>query len=198
MSSPNEKRSLKFKKLATSPLTPLFSSTRKYSDIFIRPWHDESGSLLALVVHGSGTFQVKNNLNSFGVPGGFFNEASITFLLKQFNIHDFQNEGRFFHSKGPQGSFWIFSAYQNTELEKDVNKKGKFDNLLENFVNYFETDLKDWNVKIAPPMVLPESNASMWNIYLYISHKINSGSNKKETTTTTTTTSAPTSTAEDY
>ena len=48
-------------------------------------------------------------------------------------------------------------------------------------------------------MVLPESNASMWNIYLYISHKINSGSNKKETTTTTTTTTAaPTTTAEDY
>jgi len=158
------------------PSSPLYSSPQKKKkdlEIFIRPWHDDDGSTVALVVHGSGTFDAKAILNSFGVPGGYYTEESITLVMNKYNLFDFKKEGRFFHSKGPKGSFWIFSALQHIEIDKKINEHDKFTNLLETFKNYFESDKKnDWIFKIAPPMLLEAANTAMWNIYVEISYKI--------------------------
>jgi len=155
-----------------APLSPLPMKSNSKSEIFIRPLHDEYGNEIALVVHGSGTYTCKEKLISFGVAGTYFDKEKIVDLLKRYGIHDFEKDGRFFHSKGSKGGFWIFTSYQNTILETVVVNKGKFENLLENFEIFFKTDVQSWILKIAPPMVIPKENTAMWGIYAEISRRI--------------------------
>jgi len=177
--------------LPYSPLvsTPKISKTKL--DIYIRPWHDEHGNEIALVVHGNGTYIAKDILKSFLVAGAFFDKDKIVDVMKRYNLHDFEKDGRFFHSKGPKGSFWIFSSFQNNMLESVLENRGKYDNLLENFQKFFKNDAQPWDVKLAPPMVVKKENDAMWAIYAEISRKIQVSQdekikkNKNNTSTTT-------------
>jgi hypothetical protein len=157
------------------PLSSSFSTPVKSKntlEIYIRPWHDEHGNEIALVVHGSGTYVAKDMLLSFSVAGTFFDKEAIVRILNNFNITDFEKDAKFFHSKGPRGGFWIFSSFQNTMLETVLENKGKYENLLENFQNFFNNDTQPWIVKVAPPMVLTKENEAMWAVYAEVSRKI--------------------------
>jgi len=177
------------------PLSPAISTPKNKLklDIFIRPWHDEYGNEIALIVHGNGTYAAKDMLKSYSVAGTYLDKEKIIDIMKKYNLHDFEKDGRFFHSKGTKGGFWIFSAFQNNMLDHIVENRGKYGDLLENVQKIFKNDLQPWVVKLAPPMVITKGNEAMWGIYTELSRRIEVShvekmkNNKNNTFTTFTT-----------